>query len=107
MEDAGPWPERPGDEEWNDAARSLAPGDVVAVTVICHRRFGFFVTLDKYGIPGLVEITSYKPRSLGYADDGRLQLRFPDIGSTLDAEVLGLRERERQVALRYLEPPES
>lgn len=105
MDDAGPWPERPDDDVWNEAGRSLRPGDLVKATVVSHRRFGFFVTLDDYGVPGLVEITSYTPRVPRHADDGRLQPHFPDIGSTLEAEVLGLRERERRIALRYLEPP--
>jgi hypothetical protein len=104
--EAGAWPERPGDEEWEAVTATLTPGDRVTGTVLSHRIFGFFVRRPEHRVPGLVEITSYRPRgeTPRYQASGDLKPAYPAIGSLVEAEFLGFRERERQLALRYLDP---
>jgi ribosomal protein S1 len=105
MEEVGPWPERPGDDDWRAAAAALSKDERVFGVVLSHRHFGFFVTLRDYpGVPGLVEITSYRPDGEvpRYDANAVLDPPFLAIGSMVEAEVLGLRERERQIGLRYV-----
>ena len=84
---------------------ALKRGDRVRVVVLSHRVFGFFVSLREFDVPGLVEITSYRPSGVVPTYDAVAVLHppYPEIGAEVDAEVLGFRERERQIALRYLD----
>lgn len=88
------------DAEWARAEAALSPGTRVSGTVVSHYHFGFFVNLDDHpDVRGLVQIVDYKsdgaqPR---YGPDGLLDPPYPEIGAAITAEVLWLRESNRQV----------
>lgn len=102
----GPWPEAAGAESWATAQASVEPGVKLGGAVLCHRPFGFFVTLDDFpDVPGLVQITDYRPegKTPRYGADGSLDPPYPEIGTKIDAEVIWLRDDNRQILMRY--PP--
>ena len=102
----GGFPARASDEDWEALSQTLSPGARVKGIVLSHHTFGFFVTIPSYrNIAGLVEITSYRPDGLipRYDASGVLDPPFPGVGSTVEAEVLGVRDVDRRVQLRYLD----
>jgi ribosomal protein S1 len=93
----------PSDDEWAAAETMLSPGVSVRGTVLSHRPFGFFVRLDDHpGVPGLVQVVDYKPDGVQprYDQDRVLDPPYPEIGTSITAAVLWLRESNRQILLR-------
>lgn len=92
------------DEDWAEADAALSPGTTVRGVVLSHRTFGFFVTLDDFPrVAGLVQIVDYKPDGPRpqYDADGNLSPPYPGIGSPIVAQVMWLREGNRQVLLSF------
>lgn len=77
-------------ETWDRFKLKYPPGSVIRCRVTRHERFGFFVDLGET-FEGIVDITNLS--------DDRSMDEFPTRGSTVDAVVLGYRERIPQVAL--------
>jgi hypothetical protein len=106
MPELGPWPEPASDDAWSAAQAGLALGATVRGIVLNHRPFGFFVTLDDCpAVPGLVQITDYRPGGVlpRYGVDGIFDPPYPAVGTVVTAEVIWLRESNRQVMLRFIE----
>jgi hypothetical protein len=90
------------DDDWAVAVASLAPGTTVRGVVCSHYPFGFFVTLDDFPrVAGLVQIVDYKPDGPRpvYDAEGTLHPSYPDVGSPITAQVVWLRDSNRQVLL--------
>jgi hypothetical protein len=103
VDEIGPWPQVPSDDAWAAAEATLSPSTRLTGTVLSHRAFGFFVRLDDHpDVPGLVEVVDYKPEGAQPRNDQNAVLDppYPDIGTPVTAEVLWLRESNRQVLLR-------
>lgn len=78
---------------WQDTKHKLPIGTRVCGQVTKHQPFGFFVVLPDVEFEGLIQITDIK-------DEGHVMpSEFPEIGSTVEAVVLGFKELGRQVWL--------
>lgn len=80
--------------EWDRARQSLIVGQEVRGRVAHISDFGVFVDLGYAGVLGLI-LAPDLPSAGGIP-------RFPSVGDSVQAKVLGFRDHNRQVALALL-----
>ena len=72
---------------WDESKKRFPVGGRVRGTVTEHQPFGIFVDIDDPNVTGLVQITDF-------LDEGTMTPeRYPAIGTSIDAIVLGHKER--------------
>jgi len=81
------------DDSWDSVKQSMRVGARVKGIVREHRPFGIFVSLDDVPFRGLIQITDFKDADRMTPDE------YPNLGTALEAIVLGFKEQERQIWL--------
>jgi ribosomal protein S1 len=83
---------------WKEAKKRFAVGTRVRGTVLQHHPFGIFVDLGDPEARGLVQI-------IDFLDEGRMtRERYPPIGATIEAIVLGHTDDQRKQVWLSMKP---
>ena len=81
-------------DEWERIQKALPIGTRITGTVVAHKLFGIFVSINKVPFKGLREVINFKDEQ-----ERVTPADYPEVGQFIDAVIVGFQDIGRQIRL--------